>query len=393
MATTGRNAVQVGSYNQSVVLDTIRRLGPTSRVEIAASTGLSAQTVTNIVRRLLSEGWVRESGKTRTSGKPRTLLELAEDAGYAFGVHVDPFHTRLVVLNANGEPIAHKLLPTAERQPESVVSSVAKSVTQLIGELKLDPRAVLGLGIGVPGPVDVESGVMIHPTHLPKWHGFPLADRLRQETGLNVVVEKDVVAAAIAHRWSMENSTESAVIVYVGTGIGAGVVSEGRVVRGATGNSGSVAHIVIDTSAEAELCRCGRRGCVTATASPTALVRRAKEAGLQLPGPTNREALTELFDMARTGDPVAKRLVDSAVSGLTTMVLALTDLLEPDRLVLGGPFWAVYRSGLLDGLRQLLNDPPEDSPLDGIEVSESALGDELGAIGAGLLVLDRQLTP
>lgn len=393
MATTGSNVERIGSYNQVVVLDAIRRFGPISRVEIAQRTQLSAQTVTNIVRRLLLDGDALEVGKSFTSGKPRTLIELAANSSCAFGVHLDPSHTTVALLNVHGSPLSQRSLETADSNPEEVVGMIADAIIDITQELELTSGNVLGIGVGVPGPVAIETGVMTHPTHLPQWRGFSLRDELEKATGLPVIIEKDVVVSAVAQRWLSEDPHESAVTVYVGTGIGAGMTAEGRVVRGSSGNSGAVAHIIVDTGPDAVTCRCGRRGCITVTSSPFALISRAQQSGMDLPGNSRQEQIAALFTLATTGEPRAKSLIHAAMEGLASMCLVLVDLHEPDRLILGGPFWPIYRAPFSETFTSLVQNAPHDSALRSVEITESSLVDELGAVGAGLIVLDRKFTP
>lgn len=395
MVSTGSNAVQVGSFNQAVVLDVIRRSDKISRVEIAKMTGLSSQTVTNIARRMLDQGLVIEAGKTSVKlGKPRTLMQLNPAGGYAIGVHLDPSFTSVALLDLTGQIVHHQRFATpSAADPENVIEVIAGALAGVISLTGVDKAKILGIGIGAPGPVDLEAGIVMSPPHLPRWHRVALRDELAKVTGLPVILEKDVIVAAVAERWNARSSTNSAVVIYVGTGIGVGSISNGIIIRGTSGNSGDVAHIIIDNGPDAELCSCGRRGCVTVTASPTALITRARAAGIDLPKENDAAALTELFRLEASGDQVAHSLISTAVAGLAHMALVVTDLYDPDRLIFGGPFWSRYRDAFNRQTRKMLESAPTASPIHSVEISESTLGDEMGAMGAGIIVLDRFLTP
>ena len=396
MVSTGSNAVQVGSFNQTVVLDAIRRAGEIARVEISQITGLVPQTVTNITRRLINEGLVVEAGKTTAGpGKPRTLIRLNPLGKVAIGVHLDPAVTSVALLDLTGQVLRHHRFTTpSATDPQHVIAVIAAAVADIITATSTDRERILGVGIAAPGPVDLRAGIVDCPPHLPHWHRVPLRDELARVTNLPVILEKDVIAAAVADTWHASPRRKgTTVVVYVGTGIGVGTSYQREVIRGSSGNSGDVGHIVVDDAADAAQCSCGRRGCVTVTASPTALVNRARAAGIHLPEETTAAALTALFAREAEGDERAAALISTAVTGLARMALVVTDLYDADRLVFGGAFWSRYRDAFNRIARDTLLSAPIAHPIHSIEVTESTLGDELGAIGAATLLLDRYLTP
>lgn len=396
MLSTGSNAVKVGSFNQTVVLDAIRRSDSISRIEISQRTGLVPQTVTNITRRLINDGLVVEAGKSATGlGKPRTLIRLNPLGKVAIGVHLDPAVTSLALLDLTGKVLNHRRFTTpSATDPAHVIAVIAEAVSDTISISSTDRERILGVGIGAPGPVDLKAGIVDSPPHLPHWHRVPLRDELSRVTGLPVILAKDVIAASVAETWhSPSLRRDTTVVIYVGAGIGVGASIQGEVVRGASGNSGDVAHIVVDDGDDAEKCRCGRRGCVTVTASPTALVRRARQSGISLPEESTAAALTALFTAEAQGDARAAALISTAVTGLARMALVVTDLYDADRLVFGGAFWSRYRDAFDRIARTTLLSAPIAHPIHSIEITESILGDEMGAIGAAILLLDRYLSP
>lgn len=396
-ASKGSNLERVGSFNQALILDSVRRAGTISRVELAEITGLVPQTVTNICRRLLREGLIVESGKSSVGpGKPRTLLRLNPRARVAVGVHLDPAVITVVLLDLDGAILARRQLTTPSvAQPERVIADIAREVALVIEEAGVRPGQALGVGVGAPGPIDLRRGLIDSPPNLPAWDQAPLRDSLALATGLPVILDKDVVAAVVAENWNDAAGRHGATaLVYVGTGIGAGLMVDGEVVRGASGNAGEVGHIMVDP--DGPPCPCGGRGCVAVSVAPSALVRRARTVGLELPvdaDPTSAAAVAALFALAEGGDALARELVDVAARGLVRMAMVIIDLHDIDRLVFGGPFWSLFRRAVIEVALPAVRSSPAAHPIHEVQVVESHLGHDMGAVGAASLVLDRFLSP
>src|SRR6478735_777694 len=286
----GTNLPRMGDFNQTVVLDVVRRAGGgLARAEVARRTGLSPQTVTNVARRLLDLGLVVEEGEAarRGPGRPGTLLRLNAPSRFAVGVHLDPATMTFVLLDLSGAVVARAQSPTpVPEDPQAVVAG-------------LDRDRVLGVGIAAPGPIDVEAGVVLDPPHLPGWHDVPLRDAVAERTGLRAVLDKDVIAAASAHLWHPGEHASDFVFFYLGTGVAVSTVLHDEVVRGVSGNAGESGHLVADP--DGARCWCGRRGCLGAVLRAEALAQQGRAAGVDLPD---------------WGDGTDPRAVDRAVAGL-----------------------------------------------------------------------------
>ncbi|MPV35581.1 ROK family protein [Georgenia subflava] len=381
----------MGSYNQTVVLDAIRRSGGLSRVELAAATGLSAQAVTNICRRLLAAGFVQEAGTTNVGrGKPRTLLRLDADARLAVGVHVDPAVVSVGLLNLEGALLAEERVATPSAlDPPRAIATITDAVDAAIAAGQADRGRILGVGVAAPGPVDLRRGVVANPPNLPQWHHVPLRKDLAATTGLPVLLDKDVTAAAVAETWwGSPGRGGTMAVLYIGTGIGVGLVVDGKVVRGSSGNAGEIGHVVVDP--DGPYCACGQRGCVAVTVAPVALVEQGRRAGVldaRTPSDT-AGAVVALFDRADAGDVVARGIVEDAAAGMARLALVVTNLLDLDRLVLGGPFWSrlePYYAGAVAGFRS----GAAAHQIHDVEVVGTSFGEHFGAVGAASLVLDQ----
>lgn len=394
----GSNLPAVGGYNQAVILDAVRRApNGVSRVEVAESTGLSAQTVTNIVRRLIQEGLVVEAG-TRGSGvgKPRTILRLEPRGRMAVGVHLDPSVITIVLLDLAGSVISHRTLQTTSTAKASrTVARIVRGVKSLVGESGIDPERVMGVGIAAPGPIDMGSGVVLDPPLLTGWHDVPIRDELAEALDLPVILEKDVTAAAIAELWlDTAGERNDMIFFYCGTGIGVSMVSRGEVIRGFSNNAGDVGSVVVGGDPRSPQ---GRRWRLGSSLMPRLMVADAIAEGIIEGDPDSMTAaeVGPLFAelIANTSDPRAKEFVDAVVADLSEGLLMLANLLDMDHVVFGGPFFAPLRDAVLERVPQLVMESPAYTLPHPITFTESAIGDDVAAIGAACLVLDDILSP
>ena len=397
----GTNLPRMGDFNLTVILDAIRRSpGGLSRVELAQIVGLSPQTISNISRRLLDQHLIVEAGKEGTGpGKPRTMLRLNAAGMYAVGVHLDPAVTTFVVLDLVGAVVKHARIRTPSgADPAAVINTIAAEIKQLIAESGVDPARVAGVGVASPGPIDLEEGTVVDPPLLPGWHRVPLRDALAEATGLSTLVDKDVTSAAVAETWAGGPSgAGSFIFMYMGTGIGCGLVLNDEVVRGTSGNAGEIGHIVVDPGGL--LCDCGLRGCVKSSCLPQVLVAQAEEAGVLdgsregTDGPAIQEGFAELCAKADAGDPKASEILDRSAVLVARAVSVVTNALDVDRVVFGGPFWSGLAARYLERVPELVKDNSATREIHAIDVVGTGVGEDVGAVGAACLVLEHTLAP
>ncbi|MBO9626770.1 MAG: ROK family transcriptional regulator [Microbacterium sp.] len=390
----------MGDFNQSVILEAIRRSGSgLSRIELADATGLSAQTVTNITRRLLDEGLIEEAGRTINGpGKPRVTLRLVAGSRLSIGVHLDPSVITFVLLDLAGAVVRRRVARTPATDPHLIVEAMAEAIEALIVDAGADRAAIAGVGVAAPGPLDAEKGTVIDPPKLAGWHRVPLRGVLAGATGFPVTLEKDTTAAAVGELWTGQGpADESFLFVYLGTGIGAALVRAGDPVRGSSRNFGEVGHIIVDP--DGPTCTCGYRGCVEVVCTPQAIVERAERAGafdapmVRGDGDEVDERLASLCERAAGGDPLAVELLRVAARDLTVLIAALTNTLDVDRVVLGGPFWSRLAPAYLAEIPALLDARNATRALRTLPVDGTVVGDDVGAVGAACVVLDSVLTP
>ncbi|ONF62967.1 ROK family transcriptional regulator [Amycolatopsis keratiniphila] len=345
MPETGVNLRGLRQHNRTLLLTHILRAGGLSRVELAERTRLTQQAVSKIVPELLEAGLLDEERQPATGvGKPRTLLRVRADARHALGAQLDRDSFRVVMTDLTGKIIASRggpLIPGFT--PAEAVSALGEAAEALLDGVD----GVLGLGVGSVGPLDHHEGVVRDATNMPGWHDVPLRDLLAERTGLPVRLDKNTNAAAFAQHWP-EGDQAATAVVLVGTGIGVGLLIDGRLYRGPRTNAGEFGHTTL--AFDGPRCACGRRGCVEVLHNAAATTEEA--AGLLAIG---------LADLVQ--------------------VLDLERVVLTGRSVRAAP--GVYRDTVAARLRELLPLPHWQR----IQVDLDEMGDDVVAFGAAAEVL------
>ena len=243
-----------------------------------------------------------------------------------------------------------------------------------------------GVGIGCGGPLDSEGGVLIAPLHLDGWEGVPIVELASAVLARPTVLDNDATAAAAGeHRYGAGRGIRNMVYVTVSTGVGGGVVLDGRLHRGPTGNGGELGHVTVDW--HGRVCRgCGRRGCLEAYASGTSIAERAQEAGMA--GATAADVVTG----ARAGEEPASRVWAETCEALACGIVSIANLFDPELVVIGG---GVSRAGeqLLGPVRELVQAQAIEHAGHQVEVVLAALGDAVGVVGAAAIAYERIAPP
>lgn len=335
---------------REAVLDAIRASEPLSRVELAALTGLTEASVSTTVRRLLDEGLVVETGRTPTGGKPRTMLRLDPAARIAVGVHLDDDVTTYVLTGQTGGIISRMNRPApvgADR--DALVSRLVADITGLVDGSGIDRARCLGIGLVSAGPRarPAPPPPPADPAD-PAARGEDLDGRLAAATGWPVLLENDATAAAVGEYWvARVEPTRPFAALYMGSGIGAGIVLDGVALRGRHANAGEFGHLCLQV--DGPPCWCGSRGCLEALAGPQTVVEAALadpaaagEAGLD-PHAPRRSTIAEFAAIARAaraGAPACRALLEHSARFVAAAAESVVNLLDVDLLVLTGPGFA-----------------------------------------------------
>ncbi|WP_245958614.1 ROK family transcriptional regulator [Microbacterium bovistercoris] len=398
----GTNMPRVADFNEAVVLNAIRRAsGGRSRVELTEETGLSAQTVSNICRRLLDQDLIVETGKQAVAfGKPRTMLELNPAGCYAVGVHIDPAVITYVLLDFTGAVVVNTSHETpAVQDPESVLAQINEHILTLIAQAPVDRDRIIGIGIASPGPVDVVRGLVLDPPHLPGWHQVPLRDEIQEATGLPVLLDKDVIAGAVAEQWAGgPEGARNFVFLYLGTGVGLGIVIDDLVVRGISSNAGDVGLLPVSADEFGDRYTRPFRAFWQA-GSPQSLAEQAVAAGVlsadtDLSTPAIAEAaFRELCALADAGDEGAGEILDRSARSTASAILTITNLLDVGSIIVGGAMWEQLSERFLTVMRPIVAQGSIAHQLHEVSINGTTLGADVAAIGAACLVLDDKFSP
>jgi predicted NBD/HSP70 family sugar kinase len=276
--------------------------------------------------------------------------------------------------------------------PGVVLARVRTLLQQLLAGLGLARRQVLGIGIGVPGPVDFASGQLVNPPLMPEWDSFSIRDALRDDYGSPVFVDNDVNVMALGELWRLQRTLPNFLVIKVGTGIGCGIVCHGEVYRGATGSAGDVGHICVDQAGPR--CHCGNLGCVEAMAAGPAIVRLATEAALAGESPMLAECLQaqgrlDALDVgaaSRAGDAAANRIIQHAGSLIGQMLASVVNFFNPSHVFLGGGIVGIGPL-FLASVRQSVYQRSLALSTRHLAVQVAPLGAMGGLIGTGVLAM------
>jgi predicted NBD/HSP70 family sugar kinase/DNA-binding transcriptional ArsR family regulator len=356
--------------------------GPLSRAQLARAIGLAPSTITALVRSLVDEGVLIGAGPAsladaRRSGPRGVALALNPALLATVGVDFGFRHVRAMVCDLNATVLAVEQadLPTAYNSSEGIASA-ARLVKEAITAAGVERHSVLGAGVALPGPIDINSQRVVDTDILPGWGGTVAGDFARAFS-LPVLLENDANLAALGeHIWGAGRGYATTITVKFHSGIGAGLIVSGELASGTHGGAGEIGHITIDP--RGPLCRCGKRGCLDTFASVPAILdaMAAKHPGL---------AVAELIGMLGRDDPGARRVVGDAAALVGQVVGSASMLIAPDRVIVVG---AMARAG--NAVVTPLSDAIQRQALPGVpapDVIRGSLGDRHTALGATALVL------
>ncbi|WP_343067226.1 ROK family transcriptional regulator [Streptomyces rectiverticillatus] len=365
--------------NLERVVRAVRRAGSLTQAEIARATGLSAATVSNIVRELKDGGTV-EVTPTSSGGRRARSVSLSGDAGIVVGVDFGHTHLRVAIGN-----LAQRVL-AEDAEPLDVDASAAQGldraeqlVRRLIDDAGIEPGKIIGVGLGVPGPIDVETGTLGSTAILPGWAGTNPRDELAGRLKVPVHVDNDANLGALGELvWGAGRGASDLAYIKVASGVGAGLVINGQIYRGPGGTAGEIGHITLDESGP--VCRCGNRGCLeTFTAARYVLPLLHSAHGTDL-------TVTRMVQLAREGDPGCRRVISDVGRHIGSGVANLCNLLNPRRVVLGGDL-ADSGELVLAPIRESVSRYAIPSAARQLEVVPGALGGRAEVLGALALVL------
>jgi predicted NBD/HSP70 family sugar kinase len=374
--------------NRSVLLSALYFDQPCSRLDLSETTGLSAASVSNVIRELIDAGIVAEAGSVDSDGgRPRALLQVNPDYGYVIGVDVGETRVQVELFDLMMTERAKADYPLDPRQhpPGVIVAAILSGLDAVMAGAGVTPAAVLGVGVGVPGIVQDGPESLVHGQPF-GWESVPLKQLLGAGTDLPLHIDNGAKTMGQAELWfGAGRGAEHAVVCLIGSGVGASIITGGTAQRGATSSAAEWGHTTVAVDGRA--CRCGSRGCLEAYVGAEAILDRF---GRPLPGEDEESALAALIDLAATSPAAEQVLADTAVY-IGVGIADLINLLSPERIVLGG--WAGLLLGqrLLPAVRESARQHSLSHPFARSSIELGQLGPDAVGLGAATLPIEHFL--
>jgi len=367
------------------ILELIRHGRATTRGDVLDVTGLSRMTVAQRLDALLGARMIVE-GETgeATGGRRRRSLAFNTSHSRVLVAAVDTTHTRIAVTDLGGAVLGDIEIEVAvDAGPSEVLDRIAESMALLLEKSDVSAAELCGVGLSLPGPVDPESGRPSQPPILPGWDAYPVAEHLQAGLpGVPVLTANDADAAALGEYAAGHDGSRSLCLVKVATGIGTGIVIDGRLYTGADGGAGDIGHVRVDPRSEA-LCQCGMQGCLAAMASGRAVA--AELTALGTPAASGRE----VRELLRAGNADAARLTQQAGRRIGEVMATVVCLLNPEVVLIGG---ALASSSLLAGIRETLYRSALPRATRHMALQLGALGEDAAVVGLTRLVVDHEFS-
>ena len=371
--------------NRAAVLWSLYFSQPGTRQDLSTATGLSAASVTNVIRELLNEGIVVEAGSVDSDGgRPRVMLEVNPDHGYVIGADIGETRVRVELFDLAMRERAKADFPLNPREHDVdvVVASILSGLDSVLTESGIDPAAVLGVGVGIPGIVEQRPEALVHGQTY-GWEAVPIERLLRAGTDLPLYIENGAKTMGQAELWfGAGRGARNAVVALIGSGVGASLISGGTTYRGATSSAAEWGHTTVMVGGRK--CRCGSAGCLEAYVGAQAILERY---GRPTAGNDEESALAALVDAADTA-PLAAAILDETADYLGAGIGSLINLFNPERVILGG--WAGLLLGgrLLPRIRESARRHSLRHPFAATSLELGQLGPEAVALGAATLPVE-----
>ena len=323
---------------------------------------------------------------------------MAANDDYVVGVDMGGTKILAAVINAKGEIVQQAKRATKPKKgPEEVIERITRCIREAIDGAELKPSQIRAIGIGSPGPLDPETGVIIFAPNL-GWSNVPLKAKLEANLSIPTFVDNDVNVGTLGeYAFGAGRGVKNLVGIFVGTGIGGGIILDGKLFHGVNKTAGEVGHMIVEV--KGPRCGCGNFGCLEAVASRTAITRDLQKAILKK---GKKSKLTELnggnLDLIRSkaiaravkqGDKPTIKVVQRAAKYLGISVASIVHFLNPEMVVLGGGVVEAMGDSLLDPIRHAAAEYALPTTMDGVQIIAATLGDNAGVIGASVLARER----
>jgi glucokinase-like ROK family protein len=380
----------VKNLNKHAVLDLIRfTAGGISRAELAQRMDLSRAAMTAIVNDLLESNVIRETeSRNGSSGRPPIILEVNPPRGYVVGLDMGATHLTICLADFSAQVVDEIEIPfDIALGPEPCLAQAESLFFELLEKNDMRLEQIVAIGMGVPGPIASEPGIVIAPPIMPGWDGYPIRQEIFSKWNIPVSLNNDAELGALGE-WAYGAARGESYVAFikVGSGVGAGLLLNGQIYRGATGSAGEIGHLTIDENGP--VCDCGNTGCLEAVAGGKAIARQGQDAVrksqrtlLSSMGPPEELTARDVANAARRGDLVSQQIIARAGSYLGIAIAGLVNLFNPRMVVVGG---GVAQSGdlLLQPIRDTIQRRSLPAAAKNVKINTAVLRRRSSAMGA-----------
>ena len=399
----GADIHRVRAFNRSLMLSYVREHGPISRVRLAQHLGLSRTTISSIMDVLLHEGMVREGhflNPTPKGGRRAILVHFNADVGRVLGIDIGRTHLTMILTNLAAEVVSQRSVGFAtERGPHICLPILLSEIRTFVEAAVVQWEDIIGIGVGIPGPLSKDSHRLLSPPHMPGWDNVDIWDIFQQAFHKPVSIDNDANMGALSEsRSGSGRGCKDLAYVKIGTGIGCGLLFDSHIYRGHQGSAGELGHLSIDENGP--LCVCGNRGCLETLAAAQAIVEDArqgtalaqKQMGMVSEQTPHAHAhdfidIADVVEAAQRGDRASIAALERAGERIGLALAGLVNLFNPEAIVIDG---GVARAGeiLLTPLRRVVGSASLPAAWNGTRLLTGELGHTAIALGAALMVLD-----
>ena len=373
------NSRYIRDLNLTGIFRLIQKYGPISRKELAENTGYSAATITNHVKRLMDEGFVIETNKgSSTGGRRPVYLTVNPDQGYILAVDIEVNQIRILLFDLNLK-IKEKLeLAIGGRTAEEVLLVLVDQIKSFYQQNNIKADKIIGVGVVLPGLVDNKNGYLHFAPNL-KWRDIDIKGFFEKKLGYKIVVENEAKAAVLGEKELVFPDVENMVYVSINEGIGCGIIFNGNLYRGASGNAGEFGHIIIDSNGPE--CHCGNYGCWETLASTKYISSRYfAETGRLL-------AYSDLSRQELDSDKIFQEIVKETARNIAIGLVNIINSLSPDVLVIGGNILTLEKY-IMGDIEEVLAEKALSVLKQKVELACSKLGNKAALYGIARMVFD-----
>ncbi len=379
----------IKNLNKHAIIDLIRFTpGGIARVELSRIMGITRAAVTTIVNQLGAAGIVTEVEAHFPSGRKPIVLEINPELGRVVGIDMGATHITLLLTDCAAHVLNELEIPFDVNQgPRVSLAMLEEAMDHLLEKAGLTLQDIKAVGMGVPGPIVENAGMVMGPPIMPGWDGYPIREHLQKKWGVPVAIGNDAEMGAIGEwAYGAGRGVRNLAYIKVGTGVGSGLLLDGQAYRGSTGCAGEIGHITLNENGP--ICTCGNRGCLEAMAGGWAIASRGSDAArskartlLSEMGDASSISASDVIEAARQGDLIAQQIVSEAGGHLGTAIASLVNLFNPSMVVIGGK---ISQTGdlLLEPIRKTVRQRSLKAASRDIRITAAYLGKRSSGMGA-----------